>query len=740
MKTRTKVSIAIPFLMMAVMLTANVAAAPQNKTSTTTPIQHVVVIFQENISFDHYFGTYPNAANLPNEPQFAAAPGTPSVNGLTGGLLTNNPNGVNPFRLDRTQAVTCDNNHDYSAEQQAFNGGLMNKFTLVGCTGAGSPPNVVMGYYDGNTVTGLWNYAQNFALNDNFFGTTFGPSTPGALNLISGMTGPMSPAGIPGTTASNGIVIGDPDPTYDDCSGSTVVGTATGTNVGNALNSAGLTWGWFQGGFAPTVPYNPLTSAKAVCGSSHYQVAGTKETDYSPHHEPFQYFASTANPHHLPPTSPSMIGYTDQANHQYDLSSFWVAADSGNLPAVSFLKADRYQDGHPGNSDPLDEQTFLANTINQLMQLPSWSSTAVFITWDDSDGWYDHAMGPIVSQSSDPVNDALGGSTGLCGTTPAAAYSDRCGYGPRIPVLAISPYAKQNFVDNTLTDQTSILKFIKDNWNIGTMGPGSFDNIAGTLDNMFDFRHPQPGDGQVFLNPSTGEITHGHDQTSICTDQTVNPDVCATQSNFNNNAMGTGNYVWFNSVAHLQSDVPSIGLTIHFSGLWIQLQLKDGTTLTLPAPNAEIIYSTTATTSTTAFTGGQWVTTVPTSYKGDVFLAGLAYQVPAGVSLPGAKVTWTGAFSGTTNSFNLKWQWGAAAYTGFGTLSLSNANALYNGLGIKPIDSSTGSAYLNNDNSGTPENFKANVIGGATGNGGNNWTGNYGPMGSASYQAYLLNQ
>lgn len=193
MKTRTKVSIAIPILLMTVMLTANVAAAPQSKSNTTTPIQHVVVIFQENVSFDHYFGTYPNAANLPNEPQFVAAPGTPSVNGLTGGLLTNNPNGVNPFRLDRTQAVTCDNNHDYTAEQQAFDGGLMDKFTTVGCTGAGSPPNTVMGYYDGNTVTGLWNYAQNFALNDNFFGTTFGPSTPGALNLISGMTGPIEP-------------------------------------------------------------------------------------------------------------------------------------------------------------------------------------------------------------------------------------------------------------------------------------------------------------------------------------------------------------------------------------------------------------------------------------------------------------------------------------------------------------------------------------------------------------------
>jgi phospholipase C len=134
-----------------------------------------------------------------------------------------------------------------------------------------------------------------------------------------------------------------------------------------------------------------------------------------------------------------MIGRTDQANHQYDLSDIWTAADGGNLPAVSFLKAAKYQDGHAGYSDPLDEQTFLVQAINHLQQLPSWKSTAVIIAYDDSDGWYDHVMGPIVSQSSDPTYDALLGA-GLCGATPAGAPSDRCGYGPRLPLLVISPY------------------------------------------------------------------------------------------------------------------------------------------------------------------------------------------------------------------------------------------------------------------------------------------------------------
>ncbi len=502
MKTRSKVATTTISIFLAVLVVAYQASAfPTGEpASTATPIQHLVVIFQENVSFDHYFGTYPVAANPAGEPQFIALSNTPSVNGLSGGLVTENPNLANPFRLDRSQAITCDMNHDYAAEQQAFDGGLMDKFVQsTGATYDGCNPDQVMGYYDGNAVTGLWEYAQNFAMSDNSFGTTFGPSTVGALNLVSGQTQGATPASLSGVVA-NGTVIGDADPTYDDCSGGQTIAMTTGQNVGDLLNVAGITWGWFQGGFTPT---SYTASGMAVCASSHVNVGGANVTDYSAHHEPFQYYASTANPHHLPPSSPSMIGKTDQANHQYDLSSFWVAADAGNLPAVSFLKAAKYQDGHAGYSDPLDEQQFIVSTINHLEALPTWKSTAVVIAYDDSDGWYDHVMGPIVSQSGDPANDALLGSAGLCGTTTAGSPSDRCGYGPRLPLLVISPFAKQNFVDNTLTDQSSILRFVEYNWNLGSTGPQSFDQRAGTLLNMFDFSHG-PRAGRLFLDPSTG--------------------------------------------------------------------------------------------------------------------------------------------------------------------------------------------------------------------------------------------
>jgi phospholipase C len=471
--------------------------------ATTTPIKHLVVIFQENVSFDHYFGTYPNAANTDGSP-FYASRHTPTVNGLTGALLTNNPNGANPARLSHSQPLTCDQGHGYKQEQQAFDHGLMDKFIQNTQVNKCSPPdttapNLVMDYYDGNTVTAMWNYAQHFAMSDNSFGTTFGPSTPGALNLVSGQTHGTADA-ITGVTA-NGTVIGDDDPGFDACSASPTI-QMSGTNVGDLLNAHKVTWGWFEGGFRPSAQ----SGGKPVCGSSHTNIGGATVTDYSAHHEPFQYYQSTSNPQHLPPSSVAAIGSTDRANHQYDLSDFWAAADNGHLPSVSYLKAAKYQDGHAGYSDPLDEQHFLVNTINRLQKLDTWKSTAVVIAYDDSDGWYDHVMGPIVNQSQD-ANDALT-DPGQCGTSaPAGGFQDRCGYGPRLPLLAISPFAKTNFVGNSVTDQSSILRLVEDNWKLGPIGNSSFDAKAGSLANLFDFGNR--GDGQLILDPTTGEPTSG---------------------------------------------------------------------------------------------------------------------------------------------------------------------------------------------------------------------------------------
>ena len=483
--------------------------------TTTTPIKHVVVIFQENVSFDHYFATYPLAANnSASEPAWSPAANTPSVNGLNGPLMTDNPNSAAPFRFSRAQAVMCDQDHNYNAEQKAFNGGLMNKFpeavgvgstTASPCPDFGNGPNLTMGYYDGNTVTAIWNYAQHYAMSDNSFGTTFGPSTPGVLNLISGQTnGVTVTSGSPAGIVSGGSVSGDgrPSVALDDCTLPTkTLLTMTGKNVGDLLNAKSVSWGWFQGGFRPSA----VTGGTAACATTHNNVSGASAgTDYIPHHAGFMFYPQTANPHHLTALSTANIGLTDQANHQYDLTDFFTALAAGNLPAVSYLKAAAYQDGHAGYSDPLDEQTFVVNTINTLMQSPSWSSTAIFIAYDDSDGFYDHVIGPILNQSS-TSDDYLNGA-GSCGNGAGATYQGRCGYGPRLPLLAISPYAKVNYVDHTVTDQSSILRFIEDNWNLGRIGNGSADAYAGPLTGMFNFGSTAPA---VLLDPSTGLVTTG---------------------------------------------------------------------------------------------------------------------------------------------------------------------------------------------------------------------------------------
>jgi phospholipase C len=549
-------------------------AATSSKTSaitadtlpTKTPIKHLIVVFNENRSFDHYFGTYPNAINPEGEPVFEPAKNTQrDINNLltSPALLDNNPNlnpangtgASSPFRLDRTQANTADQNHGYTPEQLAFDGGKLDLFPLF--TGAGTSGGAggfgtkaqVMGYFDGNTVTGLWNYAQNFAMSDNSWSDTFGPSTPGALEMFSGQTNgatfPAVPAGTPisviaaeltagdaGVLNSDGsfTLTGDVDPFRDVCSSPSAQVLMTSKNIGDLLNAANIPWGSFVGGFnLQTINDNGSTG----CGrSSISAVTGGSHGDYVPHHIWFQYFASTANPTHARPTSTKAIGFTtvpgkktvDPANHAYDLNDFTAAVRSGNFPAVSFIKMASFQDDHPGNSNPLDAQAGLVNLINFLQQQPDWNSTAVILAYDDSDGWYDHAFAGLThgSFSATPIPgtgtpaidiDALNGN-GNCGTpgqTPVPnglsgqPVNGRCGPGMRQPFMVISPYAKKNYVSHVLITQASIPQFIEDNWLNGErLGGGSFDATTGSIMDMFDFT--QKPTRKLVLDPTFGTV------------------------------------------------------------------------------------------------------------------------------------------------------------------------------------------------------------------------------------------
>jgi phospholipase C len=623
-----------------------------HRSATETPIQHLVVIFQENVSFDHYFGTYPEAADTDGQP-FVAAPHTPAVDGLkpatspslpsslqhSSDLTAANPNASLPVRLDTSPngpggngngELTCDQDHNYSDEQQAMDGGLMDQFVQSVGTDGGSKipagtvlcdPKTVMDYYDGNATTALWNYAQRYAMSDNSYGTTFGPSAPGAINLASGDTGNVDAAheanapSVATSAAPNADVTpdglggfsltSDAQPYWDDCSTRDAV-ALKGTNIGDELNQAGLSWGWFEGGFRPTESFQaalaatgntgqptstlvpdefknagfqslvPHSSNQGLCdavtpvgvafGATPSNAPWGFKDDYIPHHEPFQYYASTANPHHLTVPTDAGGGDTlagleeigtdtqsfsggygvgpqfDTPNHNYDTSDFdqLVAAIAAHrlpasaLPAVTFLKAPGFQDGHAAYSDPADEQAFIVDEVNALEKTPDWSSTAVIVNYDDSDGWYDHAYSgvtnPSLSVADNLTHTTLGKisatnqASGQCGSEsstsmPLANEQGRCGLGPRLPMIVISPWAKTNYVDHDLSDQSSIIDFIEYNWRLPAI-PGSFDQALAATDRaehipfdlagMFDFRRDVDSDRSglppVQLDPVTGQV------------------------------------------------------------------------------------------------------------------------------------------------------------------------------------------------------------------------------------------
>jgi phospholipase C len=528
---------------------------------TKTPIKHLVVIFQENRAFDHYFGTYPQAANIPGEqswigipaPEFHALPGTPKANNyLTHpDVFLHNPNRsftgaqANPQRLRPADAYSCPPlTNLYTPSQQAVDGGRMDQFVpflgraIEGCPADGTG---IMDYFDGNTVSGLWNYAQHFAMSDAFFQTDYGPTLPGHINLISGNIHGAIVHGAPDPTDTftslvdgSLTLLNNARPFLDDCAPGSV--EMSGRNVGDLLNEKHITWGWFNGGFAATTPavLNPdgSTQTPAVCGQAHtlfeITIDGTTyvvpnptinfttdihilRADYDVGIVPFMYYASTRNPHHLPPTSVAAIGTTDQANHQYDTSDFMNALDAGNLPAVTFLKPPVFAWEHPAISDPLTAQAWFIPIINKIMTSREWESTAIMITYDDAGTLYDHEPPPVLDRSNTSIDFHCGSGT----PEPGDQFA-RCRLGLRLPFVVISPWARHNYIDHTVTEQASILRFIEDNWELGFIdgpkplppGTESYDRYAGSLMGAFDFDR-QPDTRPLILDPIRGTVVDG---------------------------------------------------------------------------------------------------------------------------------------------------------------------------------------------------------------------------------------
>ena len=406
-----------------------------------------------------------------------------------------------------------------------------------------------MNYYDGNTVTAMWNYAQHFALNDNSFGTTFGPSAPGAINLVSGNTGGVDTAHAvrgaltDGDTVADGTggysLIGDAQPYWDDCSNRDAV-ALTGTNVGDLLNAKHLSWGWFQGGFTPNTPYtgSPDTAStynqlnepgRATCTTTHnvgVALGGTGPVGHQgrlhrpPRAVPVLRVNGQPSPsgpdvavggryrhrhagqvqHRQPPVRPEHLRQPGLGHPRT------ASCHRATCPAVSFLKAPGYQDGHAAYSDPIDEQQFVVSEINSIESLPTWSSTAIILAYDDSDGWYDHVYSGVTNPSQTSA-DVLTG-TNQCGTGDDLPLQRAGPLRLRPPTAAAHGHLalRQEQLRQQHPDRPVVGRQASStqNWSLGEI-PGSAANIAGSLDGMFNFaRHGKTP--ALILSPKTGHL------------------------------------------------------------------------------------------------------------------------------------------------------------------------------------------------------------------------------------------
>ncbi|MHB8400201.1 MAG: alkaline phosphatase family protein [Candidatus Limnocylindrales bacterium] len=383
---------------------ASSAAAPGAGAGGISKIRHVVIIMQENRSFDTYFGTFPGANGIP------MANGVPTVcvpDPATGGC-------DRPFH--DLHDLTAGGPHGQANASADLNGGAMNGFVAQaekarkgclnlfnpGCAGTGTPD--VMGYVDGAEIPNYWAYAHDFVLQDALFEPDASWSLPAHLFTVSGWsakcTDPSNPQSCTSDINQPGVpTVNNPEP-------------YAWTDLTYLLHSHGVSWGYYlDQGFQPDCANDAISCAPAP------QKVGVPQI---------------WNP--LPGFSD--VHQDGQLSNIQDISSFTSAAAAGTLPAVSWVVPNGKDSEHPPALISTG-QSYVTNLINTVMQGPDWPSTAIFLTWDDWGGFYDHVVPPSVDQN---------------------------GYGLRVPGLVISPYAKAGFIDHQTLSFDAYLKFIEDDF------------------------------------------------------------------------------------------------------------------------------------------------------------------------------------------------------------------------------------------------------------------------------------
>jgi acid phosphatase len=405
-------------------------------------INHLVVIYDENHSFDNLYGFFPGAngisrASAISKTQVDLA-GNPlpclHVPSLTTACLPNQP-------FDITNYIPASQNtrdlvHRFYQEQVQIDGGKMNKFATVS-----DAQGLAMGYYPTSQLP-VAAEAANYVLQDNFFHAAFGGSFLNHQWLVCACTPVWANADKSGTATDRHTVLGpDGVPTKDGqlttiATGDYAINTTfpssvptinttnklpllTNPTIGDRLTAKGVSWNWYSGGWNDAV-------------------AGNADPNFQYHHQAFNYYANYSLVNGVAGPGRS---------HLRDETEFITAAKNGTLPAVSFVKPIGNDNEHPGYTNLLRGEQHLMTLINDIRNGPNWSDTAIVITYDEHGGFWDHVAPPTGEE-----------------------HADKWGPGARVPTIVISPLAKRHFVDHTLYDTTSILATIEHRWNVRSLG------------------------------------------------------------------------------------------------------------------------------------------------------------------------------------------------------------------------------------------------------------------------------
>jgi acid phosphatase len=436
-----------------VLSSAFLSCSKDNKTTTTpgiNKVNHVVVIYMENHSFDNLYGQFSGANGLSN----ATASNTTQVNatGAAYGSLPAIPgtptfptNLTNTyFNIDQYAAnnvTTQDVLHRYYQEQMQIDGGKMDKYALYNSNSAG----LSQGYYTTSLIPMLA-MAQKYVLCDNFFHSAFGGSFLNHqwLIAVASPTFPNAPTSIVATVDANGKVINDGAVTPDGFVVNTsytvnaphpasavtanLVPNQTNPTIGDRLNDKGVSWAWYSGGWDDALAGNPAKN-------------------FQFHHQPFAYFANYAD------------GTQGKKDHLKDETVFIASAKAGTLPAVSFVKPLGDFNEHPGYSNVAAGENHAVELINDVLNGPNGKDAVIIVTYDENGGFWDHVAPPVIDTKWGP--------------------------GTRVPAIIISPFAKQSYVDHTQYETVSILSFIEKRWSLTPLA--SRDKNANPLTNAFTF-------------------------------------------------------------------------------------------------------------------------------------------------------------------------------------------------------------------------------------------------------------